>query len=257
MKAHVLARAAGPGTRLVTTGCRPGGRSRTAVTSRSPNCVRARLRGIGVAVITSTCGSPSPALNAARWATPELVLLIHHRHPQPREVHAFLDQGLGADDQFHRAGFDACPQVLPPFVGVSRPVNNCRSTRLCRRAVWTVCQCWLARTSVGAISAACLPWATAVSMAYRANDRLAGADVRLQQAVHGGLAGEVGGDLFDGVVLAAGELEREQPADAGVDLGAHRQRRGPPAAPPQPPPQGDAELELEQVVEQAPAGGPR
>ena len=59
------------------------------------------------------------------------------------------------------------------------------------------------------------------------DDRLAAADVALQQAVHGVRPGHVGRDLGDRLVLPGRQLERKQPADAGVDLG----RRPPAAAP--------------------------
>ena len=72
MNLHIFFRCGCVITRAVVTGCRPGGRSVIRVTSRSPNCVRQSDRGIGVAVITSTCGAAPSCENAARWATPNL-----------------------------------------------------------------------------------------------------------------------------------------------------------------------------------------
>ena len=43
-------------THIVVTGFLPGGISSITDTSRSPYRVMARVRGMGVAVITSTCG---------------------------------------------------------------------------------------------------------------------------------------------------------------------------------------------------------
>ncbi len=62
-------------------GCRPFGSSRSTVTSRSPNAVSASVRGIGVAVMWSTCGArPLRGLGVERGALPdaEAVLLVDH-----------------------------------------------------------------------------------------------------------------------------------------------------------------------------------
>ena len=40
-------------------------------TSRSPNSVSASVRGIGVAVMMSTCGASPVCLSANRWFTPK------------------------------------------------------------------------------------------------------------------------------------------------------------------------------------------
>ena len=60
---------------LVTTGVRPGGSSSMVLTSRSANSVIASVRGIGVALIISRCGSSacsaSFARSASRCATPK------------------------------------------------------------------------------------------------------------------------------------------------------------------------------------------
>ena len=60
------------GTTLVWIGARPAGSSESVETSRSPNTVIATVRGIGVAVITSTCGGqPALSVRAARCSTPK------------------------------------------------------------------------------------------------------------------------------------------------------------------------------------------
>ena len=62
------------GTTWVAIGWRPAGSSVSVEMSRSPNTVMATVRGIGVAVMTSRCGGPSPALSrsASRCSTPNL-----------------------------------------------------------------------------------------------------------------------------------------------------------------------------------------
>ena len=59
-------------------------------------------RGIGVAVITSTCGR-GVGLGAQRGPLldPEPVLLVDHHQPEVGELHAGAEQGVGAD---HDAG---------------------------------------------------------------------------------------------------------------------------------------------------------
>jgi hypothetical protein len=59
------------------------------------------------------------------------------------------------------------------------------------------------------------------------HDRLAAADVPLQQPVHRMRASHVGGDFGHGLVLASGQFEAEQAADPGVDLGRQLQGKGP------------------------------
>ena len=62
-----------PAAQRVTIGVRPGGSSSRTLTSRSPYTVIAAVRGIGVAVITSTSGTAAPAFSrsAARCSTPK------------------------------------------------------------------------------------------------------------------------------------------------------------------------------------------
>ena len=67
--------------------------------SRSPKTVMATVRGIGVAVITSTCGR-GWRLGAERGALldPEPVLLVDHDQSEVGELRARTQQGVGADD---------------------------------------------------------------------------------------------------------------------------------------------------------------
>jgi hypothetical protein len=89
------------------------------------------------------------------------------------------------------------------------------------------------------------------------NGRLTGADVGLQEPVHGLWQCKVIHDLLDCLVLARCEAEFKEPPDAGVDLSGHGDGRGEQparglAA------QGESELKFEEVVEEhaATAGFP-
>ncbi len=88
-----------PARRAMAIGDRPAGSSVSVETSRSPNTVIATVRGIGVAVMTRTCGGPS-ALAAQRVALldAEPVLLVDDDQPEVGEVDGVLDQRVGADD---------------------------------------------------------------------------------------------------------------------------------------------------------------
>ena len=69
----------------VAIGVRPGGISRSSDLSRSPYTSIAAVRGIGVAVITSTSGTTSAlafALQQRALLHAEAVLLVDHREPE-------------------------------------------------------------------------------------------------------------------------------------------------------------------------------
>ncbi len=79
--------------------------------------------------------------------------------------------------------------------------------------------------------------------------------VALQEPVHRPRAGHVGGNLGDGLFLSRGELEGEQPADAGVDLGRGQERRRLSLVVLLLPPDGQGKLQDEQLlIHQSPPG---
>ncbi len=63
----------------------------------SPKTVKARVRGIGVAVITRRSAGPRPCSEARGRIHAETVLLVHHREAQIAEGHGLLEQRVGAD----------------------------------------------------------------------------------------------------------------------------------------------------------------
>jgi hypothetical protein len=82
-------------------------------------------------------------------------------------------------------------------------------------------KCWRARISVGAINAAC-------RHGEQRDDRLARADVALQQAQHALGRGEIGADFAERFDLRRGEAEGQGSLDLGRDapvsgVGAPRQ----------------------------------
>ena len=87
------------GTTWVAMAERPAGSSVSVEISRSPYTVMATVRGIGVAVMTSTCGRLPAALAAQRvpLLDAEPVLLVDHHQAEVGELDLLLEQRVGAD----------------------------------------------------------------------------------------------------------------------------------------------------------------
>ena len=80
-------------TNTVCTGCRPAGRSRSSLTSRSPKTVMAMERGIGVAVMTSVCGLAAAfSASAARCSTPNRCCSSTTTRPRSKKVTGSLSR---------------------------------------------------------------------------------------------------------------------------------------------------------------------
>ena len=153
-----------------TMGVRPGGSSSSTLTSRSPYTVIAAVRGIGVAVITSTSGTVAAGLLPQRGALldAEPVLLVDDDDAEAVELDPLLDQRVGADDDVDRCRRPS-PASTPPALGAAHPVGQQldaqrpvgeqvrrgRAPRSPSSSRRTPAACCSASTSVGAISA---PW---------------------------------------------------------------------------------------------------
>ena len=209
------------GTTVVCTSPRPAGSSVSVEVSRSPKTVIATVRGIGVAVITSTCGG-SAGLAAERGALldAEAVLLVDDDQAEVGELHVLLEQGVGAD---HDAGLAAgrLRERGAAGGGVQRPgqqgdpgrvLGTARGSRPRpgRRACPTIERwcCW-ASTSVGASSAACPPESTTWSIARRATTVLPEPTSPWSSRCIGWPWPSSVGDLLADRALAVGERERE------------------------------------------------
>ena len=64
----------------------------------SPKTVIATVRGIGVAVMTSTCGGGGLPAQGVTLLDAETVLLVDDHEGEVVEAHVLLDEGVGADD---------------------------------------------------------------------------------------------------------------------------------------------------------------
>jgi hypothetical protein len=102
-----------------------GGLLRQRLTAISPHWVSSRVRGMGVAVITSMSARRAASASRRRRRLPlagqhealrhaEAVLLVHHGEAEVAEADAFLEQGVGADRDVDRA-FRQAGQHSPPL----------------------------------------------------------------------------------------------------------------------------------------------
>ena len=91
---------------------RPDGGVRRFETSRSAYRTWPSVRGIGVAVISSTCGEEPCGLRLELVALSdaEAVLLVDDHEAEVGEGDALLEQRVGADDERRHAGRDRLPR---------------------------------------------------------------------------------------------------------------------------------------------------
>ncbi len=234
---QVSAAALPPGTTWVLIGDRPAGSSVSVETSRSPNTVIATVRGIGVAVITSMCGRPSPGLVPQRvpLLDAEPVLLVDDHQAEVSELHPVFEQGMRADDDPGATG-GGLQQRFAPASGAHRasqqgqPRGMLSAAELTRHAERPEHAgdrpVVLLRQHLGRCEQGCLAGGVDyLQHGPQRDDRLAGADLTLQQPVHRMLALQVGRDGRAGRQLAVGQLERQ-----GVVEVLEPARRGPAAA---------------------------
>ena len=170
IRSYARARARAPSTTYVSTGRRPRGSSRSTVASRSPYAVSESVRGIGVAVMWSACGtSPSGALRVERRALAhaEAVLLVHHDHRQVAELHRRPRSARACPPPAEAAPLASRSSSSRRRAAVVEPVSS--STGMCPpSSESSVRWCCSASVSVGAMNAAWAPFSTARSMAASA-----------------------------------------------------------------------------------------
>ena len=212
----------------------------------------ASVRGIGVAVITSTSGCAPFARSVARCMHAEAMLLVDDDQPELVELDRLLGERVRADDEVDRAARELGARISRRFAAVALPVSEATRNRDAieqppnRQVV-------LVRQNLGRRHERDLQ---AVlhrdERGEQRDDRLAGADVALQQPVHRLRPLHVGDDLAQRRLLSVGELERQHAprrlADAVVD--DHRPRFA--IAGVLPLAQHEAGLEQEELLEDQP-----
>ena len=88
--------------------------------SRMPDRAMFSVRGMGVADRVSTSTPLGQLLELLLVADAEALLLVHDQQAQVLELHVFLQQLVGADDQVHAARVPACRRVCFCCVGVRK-----------------------------------------------------------------------------------------------------------------------------------------
>ncbi len=139
---------------------------------------------------------------------PEPVLLVDHREPEAPERHRFLDQCVCPDYESRRSGGDplACRRLLrraEPADQELRPQGE-RLEQLRQGRVMLLGE-ELGRRHDHRLVVVL----DREQHGEQGHDRLSGADVAHQQAMHADGCRHVVGDLADGAPLVAGELERQ------------------------------------------------
>ena len=169
----------------------------------------------------------------------ELVLLVDHHQPELGERHVLLDDRLRADHQIDLAGGDQLQQ--------GGTLGGRQSAGKLGAADLAGGQHPVERQGVlpgehfrGGHQRRLVSVGDRQQHGVDRHDRLAAAHVPLQQPVHRHRAGHVGRNLRDRLLLARRQLEREQPANPGVDLRRGLQRRRPPLVVLLLPPNGQA-----------------
>ena len=172
--------------------------------------------------------------SAARCSTPKRCCSSITTTPSDENATVALDEGVGADDDVDLAGAERREDRLAlgrRWCGWSaaRPApaarrRGCRRRRPSRPSSSTRMprKCCSASTSVGRHERALVAALHGDEQGADGDDRLARADVALEEPVHRVRAGEVGGDLADRPLLRAGERERQRARGSGARAGRRR-----------------------------------
>ena len=158
---------------MVVIGCRPGGFSSSTDSSMSPNCASARLRGIGVAVITSMSGGASRPLPASssRWVTPNRCCSsITARRRSWNDTSRWNTAWVPTRTCVVPAARSR--RIAARSSPLSRPVSAAILTPASAASGVSAARCWRARISVGAIRTPCPPASAAISSAMNATSVL-------------------------------------------------------------------------------------
>ena len=152
------------------------------------------MRGIGVAVITSTSGASPLARQRQPLVHAEAVLLVDHDEAEPAEGHAGLEQRMRADGDLRlpaairsSASARSGARSLP----VSSTTLDAGRLRERRDGGKMLARQQLRRRHQRGLPAGLGD----VRHGDQRDDRLAGADIALQQPQHAVLAGEIARDL--------------------------------------------------------------
>ena len=224
----------------------PRGAAAMVDTSRSPNTVIATVRGMGVAVSTSTCGGVPPfARSASRCSTPNRCCSSTTTRPRSKNVTASPSRACvpttiraWPETVRSRARLRSAAGQLTGEQGRHelRPRDRDRASPRSSAGAAT------ASTSVGASSADCPPESATASIARSATSVLPEPTSPCTSRCIGAVAARSRCDLAADHLLVAGQRERqrrvealEQAARHGPAWGGRDLPRAPPAAAAAPP----------------------
>ena len=108
----------------VSMGVRPGGISSITEISRSPYSVSASVRGIGVAVITSTCGDAPFFDQPFSLQHTEAMLLVHDHQAQPFKCHGLLRSARACRRRIAPRRLATRSSAAQSFVGALAPAHQ-------------------------------------------------------------------------------------------------------------------------------------
>ena len=197
----------------VSTGWRPGGFSSRMLRSMSPYCARARLRGIGVAVITRMSGARPFPPNSMRWRTPNRCCSSITASRRSWKVtsdwnSAWVPTRIAISPEASASSFAARAWPL------SRPVSSASRSPAASASGGEAFEVLagedLGRRHHRGLSAGL----DGREHRHERDQRLARADIPLQQAVHPMRRRHVGDDLVDRPALRA----RRAVGQGGEDL---------------------------------------
>ena len=156
----------------------------------------------------------------------EAVLLVHHDEAEPREPDALREEGLGAHDDGRGPG--AHRHAPPVGLGLrDAPREEHRREAGRREQRVEGAQVLLGERLGGDEHGGLGAGLDRLADRQDGDQRLARADLALQEAPHRARRGEVAADLPDGVPLGGGEREGQRRQQrGGVLAGGHERRRG-------------------------------
>ena len=189
------------------------------LTSISPHWVSSRVRGIGVAVITSTSVRVALVAEAAGAAsTPKRCCSSITARPRSRNATASWNSAWVPTTMRHARHPPARAARRARAAPLTEPVSSATGTGdSARQGAVVLLGQHLGRRHQRGLRAGL----DGAQHGQQRHQRLAGADIALQQAQHAARRGQVGVDLGQGLVLATAWAE----AEAAQRLGSRRCRR--------------------------------
>ncbi len=138
------------------------------------------------------------------------MLLIDHGEPQPCENHAFLHERVGTRDELDAAGGQAVEHLTPLMLSLTSGQARDRKPQRRRECV-DGCGMLLSQNLGGGHQRRLGSAVHGSQHRRRGHDRLARANVALQQPAHGPAAREVTANLLERPALGPGWVEGQSP----------------------------------------------